>query len=281
MFGPNNIQNTKTGALLYMAGTNDPTVIATDAISGTLYVRYSDRTPNPVGLYQKQDDGLTTNWSTFPISPVITGAISQGSGSPIYNGVSGTTLLFKSLTVGSLLSLDTSVAGEIKIVTYANQVVSVGGGYSLIDGYSGLIASFRSINGSGVGQSLISGVFGSTINFKDLIAGSGISLTPAGNSITINNTASPATVTPLIINADYVVGANDTCILANSSSPINLTLPNAVTFGKRIELKNIGTGFFNLNPILSQNIDNFPNFTLNSQYQAITLIPAGGQWYIW
>jgi hypothetical protein len=179
------------------------------------------------------------------------------------------------------MSLDTSVAGEIKIVTSANGVISVGGGISIIDGFTGLIAKFRSLNGSGVGQSLISGVFGSTINFKDLIAGTGISLAPTGNSITINNTASPAAVTPLIINADYVVGANDTCILASSASDINLTLPDAVTFGKRIELKNIGTGLFNLNPILAQNIDNFPNFTLNQQYQAITLIPAGGQWYIW
>jgi len=63
MGGANNSLDSQTSLLFLSAGTNDPSVVPTIGLKGNIYIRYSGRNPNPVGLYQKQDDGLTTNWN--------------------------------------------------------------------------------------------------------------------------------------------------------------------------------------------------------------------------
>ena len=58
---PNNQLDSQLSLQFIRAGTVDPSVIATDASKGTLFIWISG-TPK---LFQKQDDGLTTSWVEF------------------------------------------------------------------------------------------------------------------------------------------------------------------------------------------------------------------------
>lgn len=49
------------GVVSILSGTADPTVTATDAVKGSIYIRYG---ASGGILYQKQDSGLTTNWTS-------------------------------------------------------------------------------------------------------------------------------------------------------------------------------------------------------------------------
>ena len=68
---------------VYIAGTWDPTVQATYGIKGTLYVRVG---PSGGAIYQKNDDGYTTNW-------VINSAIIPASVEVSKDGVSVVSIL--------------------------------------------------------------------------------------------------------------------------------------------------------------------------------------------
>lgn len=48
------------------AGTYDPSVTATDGRAGSLFIRVHDAAgAGSIGVWQKQDDGLSTNWTPF------------------------------------------------------------------------------------------------------------------------------------------------------------------------------------------------------------------------
>lgn len=50
------------GFVKILSGTDDPTVVAKDAVKGSIYLRYG----GSGGLvYTKQDNGLTTNWTSL------------------------------------------------------------------------------------------------------------------------------------------------------------------------------------------------------------------------
>lgn len=69
MFGPNNTLSSQLALKFFTSGTNDPSLVATEGNKGSLYIRYSGRTGNAIGLYQKQDDGISTNWISFNSGP--------------------------------------------------------------------------------------------------------------------------------------------------------------------------------------------------------------------
>lgn len=50
------------GVVSILSGTDDPTVVAKDAVKGSLYIRYGG---SGGLLYTKQDSGLTTNWTSI------------------------------------------------------------------------------------------------------------------------------------------------------------------------------------------------------------------------
>lgn len=77
MSGANNSLDSQTSLLFLSAGTNDPTVVPTSGLKGNIYIRYSGRLTNPVGLYQKQDDGVSTNWQ--PVGAGGGGGFTEGS----------------------------------------------------------------------------------------------------------------------------------------------------------------------------------------------------------
>src|ERR1035437_437423 len=55
----NNIDLSKMSLIYVYSGTPDPSVTAYDAEKGTVYIRTGN---GATGFYQKQDNGLTTNW---------------------------------------------------------------------------------------------------------------------------------------------------------------------------------------------------------------------------
>lgn len=51
---------------IYQAGTDNPTVVATNASAGSLYIQVPVfPATSPYAVWQKQDNGLTTNWILF------------------------------------------------------------------------------------------------------------------------------------------------------------------------------------------------------------------------
>ena len=110
--------------------------------------------------------------STIDISYIQVSGNNTGNGYGVFKGLSGNTLNFKTLVAGANISLSTDT----------NTIVisgSSGGGGGTITGGTNV----------GVGNGIYSGITASNLKFKSLVAGSGISLTPAANTITINSTA--------------------------------------------------------------------------------------------
>jgi hypothetical protein len=61
-----NEQDSKQGSNHLIGMTVDPTLIPVEAPKGTVLIRLSFGSPgNPIGMYQKQDDGKTTNWEVI------------------------------------------------------------------------------------------------------------------------------------------------------------------------------------------------------------------------
>ena len=86
-----------------------------------------------------------------------------------------------------------------------------------------------------------------------------------------------------IITGSSTATFSDHYILSNSTSTINIALPNlgAATDPVVFEIKNINTGQVNLNPFTSlQTIDGNTSFSFNSIDQAIKLVSKGGLWFI-
>lgn len=87
----------KTGRTYVISGTQDPTLQATAAFKGTLFVKLS----SPVGLYQKQDDGCNTNWT-------LLGSGGGGGGSATFDYPADPGLV--AADIGKLLTSDGGVA---------------------------------------------------------------------------------------------------------------------------------------------------------------------------
>lgn len=76
------------------------------------------------------------------------------------------------------------------------------------------------------------------------------------------------------------IDASATVWLHNSSSAHTFTLPDATACsGRRYEIKDVGTGTLTVATTLSQSIDGGTSLTL-TQYQSVTLVSDGTQWWI-
>jgi hypothetical protein len=77
----------------------------------------------------------------------------------------------------------------------------------------------------------------------------------------------------------YTIGATDSVVLCNGT--FTVTLPTAVgRTGKTYEIKNIGTGTVTVDGNGSQTIDGALTFVLDAQYEAITIISDGSNWWV-
>lgn len=86
-------------------------------------------------------------------------------------------------------------------------------------------------------------------------------------------------------SSDYNAGANDGLIIANNSSTITINLPTAGDVeGKILHVKKVSaTGASNnvtVDPNLSETIDGSSSYTLDQQYESISIISDGSNWLI-
>jgi len=198
---PANTMDSQVAARFLISGTIDPTVTPTHGLKGLFYIRYVTNGITVAGVYQKQDDGLSTNWSQIADSASlsISGA-NLGSGTPIYDSMTNPASLsyvmnFKTLVAGTNVTFDTTVPGEIKI----NAAGGGGGGSTGAN--------------LGVGLGVYKNNSGSVLNFKTLVA-SGV--------VTLSNPDADT------INIDVPESANRT--LSNLSAPTSINqklLPSA------------------------------------------------------
>lgn len=194
----------------FLAATHDPSVVATQGAKGTLYLRVG-----PLGgqIYQKQDDGVSTNWSvngTFTGSVVQDNGVTVGTnvvtlnfiGAVVTNpspGVVDITVsaggltaaanvgagagVFRDITGGNTLNLRSLVqAGAVQITQNLDDIT---------------IASdaFNSASNVGGGVELLNAVGPNNFSLKTLAAGANISITELGGLITIAASASTPTGT--------------------------------------------------------------------------------------
>jgi hypothetical protein len=174
MSGANNNLNAQTTLLFFDSGTNDPSVVPTLGVAGNIYIRYSGRNPNPVGLYQKQDDGLTTNWIAYTGSSLpfftagsipfasVTGLLTQDNANLFWNSAAvrlgiGTNSPTESLDVrGNVrIPVTTSLVGIIK--QGANNFIHSFGTNSFFAGSNAGNLVTTSTNQVGIGANAFAG----------------------------------------------------------------------------------------------------------------------------
>jgi hypothetical protein len=208
-----------------MSGTVDPSVVPTYGLKGLFYIRYVTNGVTVAGVYQKQDDGISTNWSQIAdtSSLSITGA-NLGAGTPIYDSMSNPASLsyvmnFKTLVAGTNVTFDTTVPGEIKIDAAGggggSTGANVGAGLGVYKNNTGAVLNFKSIVSTGAvtlsnpsadeinidvpstsiasmgaGEEIVTGTFPTYI-VKSLVSGPGISMSSTVNEITISSLGLP------------------------------------------------------------------------------------------
>lgn len=220
--------------------------ISTAANSPYGFGIYSGKFPNTLefkGLVAGQGISISDVTSGLIISVTPTGIVTAGANlgtsSGVFSNLNATTLQFKTLTAGSGIFI-TGDANQLFVSSFPNQVLpvysvqsspfgstvysgnfgntfqfkglSAGQGISINDVSSGLVIS---VNPTGIvtaGQNLGSstGIFsqlnGTTLQFKTLTAGSGITLTGDGNQIYISSFATQTLPVYSIQNSPYGSG---------------------------------------------------------------------------
>jgi hypothetical protein len=151
--------------------------------------------------------------------------------------------------------------------------------FSSVPFLAGVTATFA---GNIIGK-LVNSINGIT-GAVNIAAGSNITITPSGLTLTIASTASggfsrsintitSSTTAGSTANIDYVYNGN-------TSGNIDLTLPTAVSNTNRYTVKNSNIGILTVLTTSSQTIDGITGYALSKQYQAIDLLSDNSNWFI-
>jgi hypothetical protein len=237
-----------------------------DAAANSTYLFLRDATSildisNPYGLINIGDPfGIDTG---AYISYEAAAGELNGNGSSIANF--GFASFTNTVSVGGLL---TASAG----ISAAGATLS-----SLTTIPSGATLSVRgNITGNVVNS--INGITGAV----NLAAGSNITITPSGLTLTIAagagfsrsiNVITTSTTAGATSNVDYVY-------IGNTSGNINLTLPTAVSNANRYTVKNSNIGILTVLTTSSQTIDGVTGYSLSKQFQAIDLLSDNSNWVV-
>lgn len=100
MSTPNNIENARQSFIYDLTGIDDPTVIPIQASIGTTYKLLVD----PPRFFQKQDEGITTNWKDITQNYKLE---SVGDGASVVKSVNQTTrtAYFRTIKAGANISI--------------------------------------------------------------------------------------------------------------------------------------------------------------------------------
>jgi hypothetical protein len=140
----------------------------------------------------------------------------------------------------------------------------------------------------GGGAGLFSSKVGTDLQFKSLVAGPGVTITPAPTTITISAvpTASALNVQTVTGSNYNVTAVNDVILVDTAGANRTITLPSAVGItGKVFYIKKISaTNTMFIKSVLNQtldgvNIDSTP-LAINTQYESVTLVSDGANYWI-
>lgn len=161
--------------------------------------------------------------------------------------------------------------------------LSIGGG-----GGGGGGGEANTASNLGVGAGLFSAKVGADLQFKSLVAGPGVSLTPSGTTVTISSTP-----TASLLNVETVVGSNYTATSANDLILVNtsgadrtVTLPSAVGIeGKVFYIKKLSAAdTLFIESVSGQTLDGIDidatPHAIMVQYESITIVSDGANYVI-
>ena len=120
-----------------------------------------------------------------------------------------------------------------------------------------------------------------------ITAGSGITVTPGANTITISSTGADLLAYTNVNTSPYVVLSTDEYLGVDcSAAPIQINFPNAPSTGRVFIVKDFG-GFANTNNITLTSVggaigfDGSLSYVMNTQYASVQLIFDGTNYQIW
>jgi hypothetical protein len=120
-----------------------------------------------------------------------------------------------------------------------------------------------------------------------IVAGSGITVTPGANTITISSTGADLLAYTNVNTTPYIVLSTDEYLGVDcSGAPIQINLPNAPSTGRVFNIKD-RTGNANINNITVTtvggvvNIDGATTYVMNTQYAAINVLFDGTTYQVW
>lgn len=149
-----------------------------------------------------------------------------------------------------------------------------------------------SSSGVNLGSAQTADVFkqtvGSQLQFRRIAQGSGITITEDAEKITFTSTPTVANQNVVLISgADHTVDSNEDVILvSNSGADRIITLPDATTVsGKVIHIKKIDSGnTMSIKSVSGQTLDgadiDATPLTVTTQYENVTIVSNGANWFI-
>jgi hypothetical protein len=165
----------------------------------------------------------------------------------------------------------------------ANQVLTTNGlgtlSWSTPSGGGSSVTSFNGLTGAVTGVSRVNG-FTAGITFA---AGSGITFTASGGTITLSTTGGGFTRTIVTTGVSASAGSaasTDYVYIGTTSGNINITLPTAVSNTNRYTVKQSSIGTITILTTSSQTMDGVTAYNLNKQYQAVDFISDNANWHI-
>lgn len=183
----------------------------------------------------------------------------------------------KSTTIQILVDLDSRDKLQFRIDPSAG----IAGG-SLGGAGEANTASNAGLLGAGVFKTKV----GVDLQFRRLVAGSGMTITQGTDAISLSSAPSTAIkAVRTVTTSDAIVVGDDYIRVLNSGSDLTVTLPSAVNAGKELTIKKIDAGnILYIATISNETIDGTDAtatpLMVTAQYEAITIIANGFNWEI-
>ncbi len=184
-------------------------------------------------------------------------------------------------TLGGLLASDNQItdgiSGNHQLIDNNNKRWGLSVWYTT-DG-AGNVIPIPGGGGGGGGVTTLNSLSGAL----NLVAGSGIAITPSGSNITITASANGRTSSTIssgttlsTLTADRIVNAS------TSGGGFTVVLPDAVASANYcLDLKNLGTNTVLVNPEGGQTIDGLASDSVTLQNEVHRYCAVGGEWFLY
>lgn len=289
------------GQQLALLNTTGAAITFNDETGATAANRIRTGTGAPVTIQANSSiqlvyNGTTSRW-------MIVGGV--GGGSSTVNATAGETLVIGNpvyvsvgaadggRTAGRVYKLDATNNNRVEFIGFAADAASAGGSLRVqvageLGGFTGLVTGqqmFASVTSPGALQSTVPVVNGQWIiplgvakDSTNLVINSAGSATAvlisgSGSGTYFNVASTSANIT--------LTDTNDVVLASAASGAITITLPSP-TSGKQLTIKKTDStvNSVTVSPSGGQTIDGGASYSLNTQYQSISLVTDGSNWYL-